>query len=50
MAVAAFLFLSREIFLVHVLSCKNWDLFMLFDEGLVPSPDAKENRKNAVSP
>lgn len=48
MALMVIGFLAREMFLVHRLSCSNWDLFMQFDEGLAPYSCAEDCRKHAV--
>lgn len=50
MAVVLLVFVASEIVLVHRLTCKNWDLFMRFDEGLLSVADFRGHRKEKVEP
>ncbi|XP_026192178.1 uncharacterized protein LOC34619379 [Cyclospora cayetanensis] len=47
-AVIVMIFLGREIFLLHRLTCKNWKVFLQFDEGL--EGFRGDEKQNAVVP
>lgn len=50
MAVVTLVFLGREIVLLHHLSCRNWNFFMRYDEGVAPSAGSRSHQKVAVEP